>query len=57
VVKTAPRVQYVVARELRTRISARLRRDGVRGPGQTVVVTAGALDQGVPPPPPAEAEE
>lgn len=55
VVKTAPRQQYVVARELRGRITDRLRRDGVRGPGravQTVVVTAGALDQGTPPPPP-----
>ena len=54
VVKTAPREQYAVARELRGRISARLRREGVRGPGQTVLVTAGALDQGAPPPPPAE---
>ena len=52
VVKTAPREQYAVARELRGRISARLRREGVRGPGQTVLVTAGALDQGSPPPPP-----
>ena len=55
VVKTAPREQYAVARELRGRISARLRREGVRGPGQqTVLVTAGALDQGAPPPPPLE---
>jgi small-conductance mechanosensitive channel len=56
VVKTAPRQQYPVARELRTRIYERLRREGVRGPGQTVVVTAGALDQGTPPPPPPEPE-
>jgi small conductance mechanosensitive channel len=56
VVKTAPLEQYAVAREMRTRISARLRRDGVRGPGQTVLVTAGTLDQGTPPPPPAGAE-
>jgi small conductance mechanosensitive channel len=54
VVRTAPRQQYVVARELRTRISSRLRRDGVRGPGQTVIVTAGALDQGTPPPAPPD---
>jgi small conductance mechanosensitive channel len=40
VVKTAPREQYPVARELRTRISQRLRREGIKGPGQTVVVTA-----------------
>jgi small conductance mechanosensitive channel len=57
VVKTAPREQYAVARELRTRISARLRQEGVRGPGQTVIVTAGPLDQGTPPPPPLEAED
>ena len=55
VVKTAPREQYAVARELRGRISARLRREGVRGPGQTVLVTAGALDHGPPSPlPPAD---
>jgi small conductance mechanosensitive channel len=54
VVKTAPREQYAIARELRGRISARLRREGVRGPGATVLVTAGALDQGTPPPPPAD---
>ena len=55
VVKTAPRQQYVVARELRGRITDRLRRDGVKGPGQTVqtvLVTAGALDAGTPPPAP-----
>ena len=57
VVKTAPREQYAVARELRGRISGRLRREGVRGPGQTVLVTAGALDQGTPPPPPAPDDE
>lgn len=57
VVRTAPRQQYVVARELRTRISTRLRRDGVRGPGQMVIVTAGALDAGTPPPPPEESGE
>jgi small conductance mechanosensitive channel len=54
VVKTAPREQYAIARELRGRISAQLRREGVRGPGATVLVTAGALDQGTPPPPPAD---
>ena len=56
VVKTAPRQQYAVARELRGRITDRLRRDGVKGPGQTlqtVLVTAGSLDTGTPPPPPA----
>ena len=56
VVKTAPRQQYAVARELRGRITDRLRRDGVKGPGQTVqtvLVTAGALDTGTPPPAPA----
>ena len=57
VVKTAPREQYAVARELRGRISARLRREGVRGPGSTVLVTAGALDQGAPPPPPARSDD
>ena len=57
VVKTAPRRQYAVARELRGRITDRLRRDGVKGPGQTVqtvLVSAGALDTGTPPPPPPE---
>jgi moderate conductance mechanosensitive channel len=56
VVKTAPRQQYPVARELRGRITDRLRRDGVRGPGQTlqtVLVTSGAIDAGTPPPSPA----
>lgn len=54
VVKTAPRQQYAVARELRGRITDRLRREGVQGPGktvQTVLVSAGALDTGTPPPP------
>ena len=54
VVKTAPRQQYAVARELRGRITDRLRRDGVKGPGQTmqtVLVTAGALDGSSPPAP------
>ena len=59
VVKTAPRQQYAVARELRGRITDRLRREGVKGPGQTVqtvLVSAGALDSGTPPPPPPEPE-
>ena len=59
VVKTAPRQQYGVARELRGRITERLRREGVKGPGQTVqtvLVSAGALDSGTPPPPPPEPE-
>jgi moderate conductance mechanosensitive channel len=54
VVRTAPRQQYAIARELRTRISERLRRDGVKGPGQMVLVTAGSLDSGSPPPPPPD---
>lgn len=60
VVKTAPREQYAVARELRGRITDRLRRDGVKGPGQTVqtvLVTAGSLDSGTPPPPPPDADD
>jgi small conductance mechanosensitive channel len=57
VVKTAPREQDDVERELLTRISARLRRDGVRSPGQTMVITAGALDQGAPAPAPPEPTE
>lgn len=52
VAKTAPRQQWDVARELRSRITDRMRRDGVRGPGRTVLVTAGALDGGSPPPAP-----
>ncbi len=51
--KTAPRKQWDVARELRSRITERMRRDGVRGPGRTVLVSAGALDGGAPPPAPA----
>jgi small-conductance mechanosensitive channel len=55
VVKTAPRQQFAVARELRGRITDRLRKEKVRGPGATtVLVSAGALDQGAPPPPPDE---
>ncbi|MGH9165405.1 MAG: mechanosensitive ion channel family protein [Acidimicrobiales bacterium] len=57
VVKTGPRRQYAVARELRGRISERLRRDGVKGPGQTVLVSAGVLDSGTPPPAPEEPPE
>jgi moderate conductance mechanosensitive channel len=55
VVKTAPRQQFQVARELRGRISARLRREGATNPGQTVLVHAGALDPptGAPAPPAA----
>ena len=45
VVKTAPREQYKVARELRVRINARLRGEGVRVPAHAVRVTAGQLDQ------------
>lgn len=41
VVKTAPRAQFTIARELRGRIVKRLRQEGVRGPGQPVVVTTG----------------
>jgi moderate conductance mechanosensitive channel len=51
VVKTEPREQWAVARELRTRIIDRMRRDGVRGPGRTVLVSSTTLDVGVPPPP------
>ncbi len=50
VVKTAPRQQYAVARELRGRITERLRREGIRGPGQTVLVKTSS-DAGSPPPP------
>lgn len=52
VVKTAPGEQYAVARDLRGRISERLRREGVRGPGQSVLVNAGILETATPPPPP-----
>jgi small conductance mechanosensitive channel len=41
VVKTAPAQQYGVARELRGRVTARLRREGIRGPAAAVAV-AGA---------------
>src|SRR4051795_11493269 len=55
VVKTAPRQQWLVARELRRRIIQRMRRDGITGAaGKAVVVTAGALDQGTPVPLPLE---
>lgn len=54
VAKTAPRKQWDVARELRSRITDRMRRDGVRGPGRTVMVSAGSLDSGAPPPPPIQ---
>jgi small conductance mechanosensitive channel len=50
VVKTAPRQQFTVARELRTRITQRLRRDGINAPGRMVMVTAGGLDQATPTP-------
>src|SRR3954451_6848144 len=53
-VKTAPRQQWVLARELRNRLAARLRRDGVvgaGGPGKSPAITAGPLDQGPPVPP------
>ncbi len=53
VVKTAPREQYVVARELRERLNRRLRSEGISGPKQSLVVTSGSLDF-PPPPPPAD---
>ncbi|MDQ3680674.1 MAG: mechanosensitive ion channel family protein [Actinomycetota bacterium] len=56
VVKTAPGEQYAVGRDLRGRISERLRREGVRGPGQSVLVSGGTLDAGTPPPPPEDGE-
>src|SRR5204863_4137406 len=37
VVRTAPRQQWQVARELRRRLLARLRREGVKGPGDEAV--------------------
>ena len=52
VVKTQPREQWAVARELRARVAERMRRDGVRGAGRMVVVNSSTLDVGVPPPPP-----
>ncbi len=57
VAKTAPRKQWEVARELRARVTNLMRRDGMRGPGRTVVVSSGTLDGGVPVPPPPEAFE
>jgi moderate conductance mechanosensitive channel len=54
VAKTAPRKQWEVARELRGRITDRMRRDGVKGPGRTVMVSSGTLEGGVPIPVPAE---
>lgn len=51
-VKTAPRQQYLVARELRVRLMTKLGELGIAGPGDNVLVSAGALDQGTPPPPP-----
>lgn len=53
VVKTAPREQWALSRELRVRISERMRRDGVRGPGRTVMVSSAGLEQAPPPAPPA----
>jgi len=56
VVKTAPRQQWLVAREVRRRIIDRMRRDGITGAaGKGVAVTAGSLDQGTPIPLPLEA--
>ncbi len=52
VVKTQPREQWAVARELRARVAERMRRDGVRGAGRMVVVNSSTLDVGVPPPAP-----
>ena len=48
-VKTAPRQQWLVARELRERIVRRLRQDGVGGAaGKALVVSGGQLDLGAP---------
>ncbi len=55
VAKTAPRKQWEVARELRARVTQLMRRDGMKGPGRTVVVSSGTLDGGVPVPVPPEA--
>jgi small-conductance mechanosensitive channel len=53
VVKTAPRQQWLVAREVRVRLLARLRTDKVGGAGgKAVAVTAGNLDLGAPVPVP-----
>ncbi|MEA3078332.1 MAG: moderate conductance mechanosensitive channel [Actinomycetota bacterium] len=48
VVKTGPREQFAVARELRGRITDRLRREGVRGPGATMVVAPAAVPEAAP---------
>lgn len=57
VVKTSPREQYAVGRELRGRISAQLRRHGVRGPGQAVTVSAGTVEPAAAPAPGRPKEE
>ncbi len=44
VAKTAPRQQWKVARELRVRVTDRMRKDNVRGPGRTVLVSSGTLE-------------
>jgi moderate conductance mechanosensitive channel len=54
VAKTAPRRQWEVARELRARVTNLMRRDGMRGPGRTVMVSSGTLEGGVPVPAPPE---
>jgi moderate conductance mechanosensitive channel len=48
VAKTAPRQQWKVARELRVRVTDRMRKDNVRGPGRTVLVSSGTVE-GTPP--------
>jgi small conductance mechanosensitive channel len=56
-VKTAPRQQWVLARELRVRLATRLRADGVVGPGgagKSPAISAGLLDQGAPVPAPVD---
>ena len=50
--KTLPRRQQPVATELRGRITDRLRRDGVKGPGRTVLVSATTYDPKPPSPTP-----
>ena len=52
VAKTVPLEQWAVARDLRGRVAERMRRDGVRGAGRTVVVSSSTLDPGGPPPAP-----
>jgi moderate conductance mechanosensitive channel len=44
VAKTAPRQQWKVARELRVRVTDRMRKDNVRGPGRTVLVSSGTIE-------------